>query len=377
MHLSPARAIIGPTMSNQEQTPLFPLLEKTGNRLTIKAYVEDVQHFQAFAESKPYDQTIDKPPISTDLLVAYILLLGARRQAWSTIRRRLVGLANWYIEHDVRDTHGVIVDPRREIPVQRAIEAVKLDGARAKARRPAATERLVHTILDQLDADYDSHIRPAKQVTLTFLRDRALVLTLFAGGLTRTEASTLRADHIIADPQDRSNLLLTVNPTGEVHNAKGQLLGWAVPARSRVVKLERTEDPNRDPVRALTQWMKYAGIQEDEYVFRGVTLDGGLTKQLAPRSVQHVIAARRALVDDSGSLKGVSPHSLRLGRAGTLARDGASLRDIGDALGIAKPRRQKSDEPAKEPIFDDSLVDVIAKGRQLQGRPLNREPLTL
>jgi integrase len=200
-----------------------------------------------------------------------------------------------------------------------------------------------------------------------YLRDLALLLAIYAGALTRSEASTLRRDEIGRDPKDRANLILTVNPTGEIMKKNGER-EWIAPKRNRDVRLVRTEEPSRDPVRALGQWISNAGIAEDAYVFRGVMIDGTLTPQLAPRSIQHIITARREMIDDAGVLENVSTHSIRLAKATQLAREGKSDEEIAVPMGV---------QFTKVADLDSSLADVVARSRGLRGHKFDREPLTL
>jgi hypothetical protein len=107
-------------------------------------------------------------------------------------------------------------------------------------------------------------------------------------------------------------------------------------------------------VRAIEQWIAYADIPPATYVFRGVLLDGSLTSQPTPRSIQHILAARRTMVDT--------------GRAAQLAREGKTDDEIAVVMGAST---------AIGVGLDASLADVVARGRRLREHRPEREPLLL
>ena len=96
----------------------------------------------------------------------------------------------------------------------------------------------------------------------TYLRDRALFLTMYEAALTTSEASTLQLGDMRRDPRDRANLILTVNPTGELPHQKAGERVWIAPRRSREVRVIAALEPERNAVRALTQWLEVAGIRD-------------------------------------------------------------------------------------------------------------------
>lgn len=311
---------------------------------TKASYQSDLMDFNRFAVRIGRGE-LPEPPIDERLLVAYIKDLAARRFRRETIRRRLCAIAAWY-----RDC-GRKEDPRKYEHVKRAWDDIKDDEDRKKERRLAALHALVYDMLDALDADYDTQVRHPRQAKLTYLRDRALILVLYFGGLTRTEIATLYRENVLEYPDAERTILLKVNTSGEF--VKEEKKVWVSPRRDRLAMLRRGVDPDRCPVRALSTWLTIAKIT-DGYVFRGVMLNGELTKGLTPRSIHEIVTHRMKRVDAIGvDVSQLSTHSLRIGLAGSLAMDGKTDAEILKAVGLR--------------TFDGSMQDVVETGRRLQG----------
>ena len=327
------------------QTLLLPhLVPDRSHPRTRASYQSDLLDFNRFAVRTGHGE-LPEPPIDGRLLAAYIKDLAARRFRRETIRRRLCAIAAWY-----RD-HGQTTDPRKHEHVRRAWDAIKDDEDRKKERSLAALHTLVYDMLDALDADYDTQIRHPHQAKLTYLRDRALILVLYFGGLTRTEVATLRRDNVREYPDAERTLCLLVNPSGDFVQ-DGKLVPVS-PRRDRLAVLRRGVDPDRCPVRALSTWLTVAKITEG-YVFRGVMLNGELTNGLAPRSVHEIVTTRMKRIAGTGvDVSQLTTHSLRIGLAGSLAMAGKTDTEILRAVGLRS--------------FDGSMQEVVEIGRRLQG----------
>ena len=90
-------------------------------------------------------------------------------------------------------------------------------------------------------------------------RDRALVLTGFAGAFRRSELASLRQERIDSRPD---GLLITVPESKTDQEGKGQL-----------VAIRRIEGSSYCPVKALRKWTAAAQIEEGA-IFRGVPRSG-------------------------------------------------------------------------------------------------------
>lgn len=346
-----------PKRDDPNQEPLLPhlrvRLEHRGTKASYEADLADFNRFSIAADKGD----LPRPPVPPSLLADYITDLHKRGFRRETTRRRLCAIAAWYKENDVE------IDPRKNDKVKRAWDEIKKDEDRKKERRLAALQSVVFEMLDSLDADYDSHVRPSNQVTLSYLRDRALILVLYFGGMTRTEIATLYRENIIEYPGEDKTLLLKVNTSGEKLDQETKRKEWVTPKRTRLAFLRRSLDPDRCPVRAISQWIHKAGIK-DGYVFRGVMLNGNMTAGLAPRSVHEIITNRMKRVDvHDVDVSQLSAHSLRIGLAGSLAIDGKTDREILAAVGLR--------------TFDGSMQHVVTQGRALQGSSAGAKVRTL
>jgi site-specific recombinase XerC len=339
------------------QVPLLPHLRvRLEHRGTKASYEADLADFNRFSVAAT-QRDLPKPPVPPNLLADYVSDLHKRGFQRETIRRRLCAIAAWYKENDLE------IDPRRNDKVKRAWDEIRKDDDRKKERRLAALQSVVFEMLDSLDTDYDAHVRPSNQVTLSYLRDRALILVLYFGGMTRTEIATLYRENIIEYPGEDKTLLLKVNTSGEKIDPESKRKVWVTPKRTRLAFLRRGFDPDRCPVRAISQWIHKAGIK-DGYVFRGVMLNGNITTGLAPRSVHEIITTRMKRVDvHDVDVSQLSAHSLRIGLAGSLAIEGKSDREILAAVGLR--------------TFDSSIQHVITQGRALQGSTAGAKVRTL
>jgi site-specific recombinase XerC len=110
------------------------------------------------------------------------------------------------------------------------------------ARKRAATATILRQILQPIEAD------------LAGLRDRALLLTGFAGALRRSELAAVRVEHL--EPCDRGLRLTLPNTKGE---RSGRSVTVAIPYGST----------DLCPVRALRLWQQAASITEGA-VFRRI-----------------------------------------------------------------------------------------------------------
>jgi integrase len=332
---------------DDRQPQLLPslTLDRTHNG-TKASYEADLADFNSFALRTTGNPLPHPSDVRPALIVAFIRDLADRRFRRETIRRRLVAISAWYKEHDIRE------DPRTNDKVQRAWKDVLDADDRGKDRRVGALENIVNAMLDSLDDDYATYPLPTQQITQTYLRDRALILVLYFGGLTRIEAATLHRSDIVRHPAT-GELLLKVNPTGEIVDAATGEIGWRKPRRLRLALLAPQGDPRRCPVHALTQWFAHAQI-DSGYAFRGVRFRGGLTVSLAPTSIQRIVKGRLARIDEPNvDISHLTVHSLRIGRAATLAIYGKSDAEILNLLGTRD--------------YGDSIGAVVRKGRALHG----------
>ena len=135
---------------------------------------------------------------------------------------------------------------------------------------------------------------------LVGLRDRALLLTAFAGALRRSELCAIDVDHLTWKPRSLE-LLIAHSKT----DAEGDGARLGIPRG----KVEAT-----CPVRALQAWLKAAKINQGP-VFRAITRHGTLRQgALSGEAVRLILLKHAELAGIKGTrLEPISPHGLRAG----------------------------------------------------------------
>jgi site-specific recombinase XerD len=152
------------------------------------------------------------------------------------------------------------------------------------------------------------------------LRDRALLLAGFAGGLRRSELTALCVEDLEATPE---GLIVRFHKSAD---------------RERAVALPNGSDPLTCPVRAITAWREQGRITAGP-LFRAIDRSGFISeKPLHPDSVGYLVkrAAGRAGLET----KKYSGHSLRAGLATQAAMNGASelaiMKQTGQSLAVVR-----------------------------------------
>lgn len=273
---------------------------------TLKAYAKDWAHFARWCRMRGADPL----PSSPQLIGLYIADLAApvgkapsqsayRPLSVSSIERRLSGLAWGYAQRgdrlDRKDRHIASV----------------LAGIRRKhARPPVQKEAILPEDLRDMLATLPHDLRG--------LRDRAMLLIGFAGGLRRSEIVSL--DHGKDDTPD-SGGWAEILEGGVLLTLLGKT-GW------REVEIARGSSDQTCPVHALTQWLHYARIDFGP-LFVAVSRNG-LKATGARLSDKHVARLIKQTVEDAGlrpelskteRLALFSGHSLRAGLASSAEVD--------------------------------------------------------
>ncbi|MEM9551158.1 MAG: tyrosine-type recombinase/integrase [Pseudomonadota bacterium] len=275
---------------------------------TSKAYAADWKHFTGWCRRHGADPLgldgPDAPCPDPQLIGLYLTELaaptnGAAARSCSTIERRLSGLAWTYAQRgyrlDRQDRHIATV----------------LAGIRRKHARPPAQKEaiLAEDIL-------------AMVATLAFdlrgLRDRAILLLGYAGGLRRSEIVSLDCGQ--EDTPDSGGWIEIVDAGAILTlNAK---TGW------REVEIGRGSSDQTCPVHALEQWLHFARIDFGP-VFVRISRDGkrALESRLNDRHVARLIKATvlksgiRSELPEADRVALFSGHSLRAGLASSAEVD--------------------------------------------------------
>ena len=267
---------------------------------TRKAYAKDWGHFARWCRMRGTDPL----PPSPQLIGLYITDLAAPdgkspALSVSSIERRLSGLAWGYAQRGERLDRS-----------DRHIATI-LSGIRRKhARPPVQKQPILPEDLRDMLATLPRDLRG--------LRDRAILLIGFAGGLRRSEIVCL--DHGRDDTPD-SGGWAEILDDGVLLTLRGKT-GW------REVEIARGSSDQTCPVHALTQWLHYAKIDFGP-LFVAISRNGrnATTERLSDKHVARLIkqtveeAGLRPELSRTQRLALYSGHSLRAGLASSAEAD--------------------------------------------------------
>jgi site-specific recombinase XerD len=294
---------------------------------TEAAYRRDRERYLRWCEGEGC------PPLGAESVAAYLIHLATSpplppdnkprpaetlpaTHAYSTVRRRLAAIADWFLSHDD------VGDPRLARPVVEALRKIRADMDRVRAEQlpPEATARelvpveaadvdvvraIVERILEETPATAGAQLRA--------LRDRALLLLCYAAALTREEVRTLQREGIVLSDD---GVALTVNRS-------------EFRSRERTVVLGRSDNPETDPIETLLELVARAGMAHDnDFIFCAIGDSGNVdaSRPLSPAQISRIFNER---VSAAGfDPRKVTPHVLRVSVAVQMQRAGGSIAEI-------------------------------------------------
>ena len=267
---------------------------------TQRAYAQDWAQFGRWCRMRGADPL----PPTPELIGLYLADLAAPQGKTgglgvSSIERRLSGLGWNYAQR------GFALD-RKNRHIATVLAGIRRRHARPPAQKEAILPQDILAMIGTLPHD------------LRGLRDRAILLLGFAGGLRRSEIVSL--DHGKDDTPD-SGGWVEVLDGGALVTLRGKT-GW------RVVEIGRGSSDRTCPVHALTQWLHFARIDFGP-LFVAVSRDGRRAEKTRLND-KHVARLVKACVRDAGlradlpeaeRLRLYSGHSLRAGLASSAEVD--------------------------------------------------------
>ena len=266
---------------------------------TTKAYAKDWAHFTSWCRRRGANAL----PPAPDLIGLYIANCAApdteaparpaRPLSVSTIERRLSGLA-WHYQQ-----RGFALD-RKDRHIATVLAGIRRKHARPPVQKEAVLAEDIRAMIATLPFD------------LRGLRDRAILLVGYAGGLRRSEIVSL--DHGKDDTPD-SGGWVQIEDDGAVLFLRGKT-GW------REVEIGRGSSDQTCPVHALEHWLHFAKIDFGP-LFRRTSrdtkraLDARLSDKHVARLIKQTVldAGIRSELSEKDRLALFSGHSLRAGLA--------------------------------------------------------------
>ena len=300
-----------PPVLDPRQTSLPTHLEKLADRArdyveaassanTRRAYAADWKHFCAWCRRQSFDPSPPDPQTVGLYITAQASGTGRDKKAVATIERRLSSLTWNYTQRgqslDRKDRHIATV----------------LAGIRNTHAAPPRQKEAV------LRDDLVAMLETLGRGTLRGLRDRAMLLLGFAGGLRRSEIVGL---DLARDQTEDGRGWVEVLDKGVLVTLRGKT-GW------REVEIGRGSSDATCPVVALETWLRFARIAHGP-LFRRVTGQGKtvgvdrLNDQEVARLVKRTALAAGVRGDLSEGERGqkFSGHSLRAGLASSAEVD--------------------------------------------------------
>ena len=267
---------------------------------TNKAYAADWKHFARWCRLKGAEPL----PPSSEMIGLYLADLaaptnGSPALSVSTIERRLSGLAWNYAQR------GFTLD-RKNRHIASVLAGIKRKHARPPVQKEAILAEDILAMVATLPYD------------LRGLRDRAILLVGYAGGLRRSEIVSL---DVHKDDTPDSGGWIEILEKGAVLTLNAKT-GW------REVEIGRGSEDQTCPVHALEQWLHFAKIDFGP-VFVGTSRDGkrALDTRLNDKHVARLIkrtvldAGIRSELPEKDRLALFSGHSLRAGLASSAEVD--------------------------------------------------------
>jgi integrase len=270
---------------------------------TRKAYASDWKHFSAWCRRSslsplpPHPQTVG---LYITACASGAAERGVKANSVSTIDRRLSSLSCNYAQR------GLALD-RKDRHIATVLSGIRKSHARPPIQKEAVIAEDIIAMVETLDRG-----------TLRGLRDRAMLLIGYAGGLRRSEIVGL---DLKADQTEDGRGWIEILDLGLLVTLRGKT-GW------REVEVGRGSSDATCPVVAIETWIKFARLAHGP-LFRRVTGQGKAVgaERLNDKEVARLVKRAAMAAGVRGDLSEIerafkfSGHSLRAGLASSAEVD--------------------------------------------------------
>ncbi|MBZ9701637.1 MULTISPECIES: site-specific integrase [unclassified Mesorhizobium] len=275
-------------------------VEAASSANTRRAYAADWKHFCAWCRRQSFDPSRPDPQTVGLYITAQASGTGRDKKAVATIERRLSSLTWNYTQR------GQSLD-RKDRHIAAVLAGIRNTHAAPPRQKEAVLRDDLVAMLETLDRG-----------TLRGLRDRAMLLLGFAGGLRRSEIVALDVGR---DQTEDGRGWIEILDKGMLVSLRGKT-GW------REVEVGRGSSDATCPLVALQTWLKLARIAHGP-LFRRVTGQGKavgadrLNDQEVARLVKRTALAAgvRGDLSEGERAKLFAGHSLRAGLASSAEVD--------------------------------------------------------
>ena len=263
---------------------------------TLRAYQADFKNFSAFCVRNGLSSIPTEPKI----LALYLTHLSATSK-FSTLKRRIASIS---VIHKMK---GHYLDTKHPIIMENLHGIKRAKGTNQKAKKPILINNLKQ-IIDVIDeylsnnesVDVRSIIQKNSKNIRNKIRDKAIILTGFAGGFRRSEIVNIEYDDI-EFVSEGIKIFIKRSKTDQ----SGEGMIKAIPY---------FENKNYCPVLAIKYWLEFSEIKS------------GKVFNISDKSVALIIKKYTSLTGlDPNNYGG---HSLRSGFATSAAESGAEERNI-------------------------------------------------
>ena len=255
---------------------------------TIRAFKADFNTFITYC----MEHDTNPLPANPSVVSHYIDHLSNRTFTSAYIRRIIVSISSVHKLNRFED-------PTKDCDVRLAIRKMHRKLGRSSKQVAGITRKILEKMTDATEND------------LRGIRDRALLLVAYDTLCRRSELVDLLAEDIRREPTEKAEsvrLSIKLRKSKTDQNSLGR---W----------LHLTEQASR----ALDQWLVASGNQLGP-IFRGINRGNEIAEKLGSGQIARIYKRMAVKANlDCDTIKNISGHSMRVGAAQDLLREGASL----------------------------------------------------